>query len=135
MIEITVHGLKELQDALDKLPIEIQERTLRFALRKGANVIAEGAARRAPRDTGKLAEDIVVRTRKDRAKGLVAEIGPSKKVFYGMFQELGTSFHAAQPFLRPALDEEGEKAVKELGSELGKAIERAVKRLAKIRKV
>ena len=43
------------------------------------------------------------------------DTGPGKDGFHGLFQELGTIFHAAQPFMRPSFDEgksESERAFK-----------------------
>ncbi len=35
---------------------------------------------------------------------MAVAIGPTRKGYYGSFQELGTKHHAAQPFARPAFD-------------------------------
>jgi HK97 gp10 family phage protein len=61
----------------------------------------------APHEPGKpdLRDAMVISTSRgqDRNEAAVA-IGPTRKGFYGSFQELGTKHHAAQPFVRPALD-------------------------------
>jgi HK97 gp10 family phage protein len=49
-------------------------------------------------------------------------IGPQSAFFYGLFQEYGTRFHRAQPFLRPALDGEAQVALGILGRELWAAL-------------
>lgn len=62
----------------------------------------EGAAKRlCPVDTGRLRSSITWELAKDE-QGLYAVVGTD--VTYGIFQELGTRFQPAQPFLRPALE-------------------------------
>lgn len=56
----------------------------------------------APVDTGRLHASIDWGLRRDDT-GLFAVIGSD--VEYAIFQELGTRFQAAHPYLRPALDE------------------------------
>ena len=133
---VTFKGLKELDDALRALPEDMQGAPARAALKAGASVIQDVMKRRAPRDPEvqdpTLAEDIGVVTRVSNKKNeAFAQIGPTKRVFYGRFQELGTSNHRARPFMRPALDEDGQIAVSAMANELRRAIERAAKRLAK----
>lgn len=63
-------------------------------------------------------------------------VGMNRKGFYGMFQEFGTSNHAAQPFLRPAFDANKDRVVEvvksDLGAEIKKASARAAKRALKL---
>ncbi|MBE3590006.1 MAG: HK97 gp10 family phage protein [Firmicutes bacterium] len=73
----------------------------------GAEVIREGASRRAPVRTGALQEHIITQPGEEQSPGRAEVlIGPDKERFYGLFVELGTSKMAARPFLRPALDED-----------------------------
>lgn len=135
-VTVTFKGLSDLDHALRQLPEEMQAAPVRAALKAGARVIQDGMQRRAPRDPNvvapTLAEDIGITTRVSNKKSeAYALIGPSKRVFYGTFQELGTSNHPAQPFMRPALDEDGQIAVSAMANELRRALERAAKRLAK----
>jgi HK97 gp10 family phage protein len=135
-VTITIKGLKELDAALRQLPDEMQASPVRTALKAGAEVLRDGMSRRAPRDPVvagvTLADEIVVVAKVSTAKDTaVAQIGPSKRAFYGGFQELGTSKMPAQPFMRPTLDEDGQIAIAALAVHLKAGIERAVKRLAK----
>jgi HK97 gp10 family phage protein len=52
-------------------------------------------------------------------------IGPTKKHWYMRFQEIGTRFKAAVPFLRPALDEH-------LGAVVTRFVERVAKRFQQV---
>lgn len=55
----------------------------------------------APVDTGNLRRSIYHEVFKTR-RNPYARVGTN--VRYGIFQELGTRFHAAQPFMRPAIE-------------------------------
>ncbi len=66
-----------------------------------------------------LADNIVIST--TRVKGLPSSetaavaVGPAKRSFYGFYQEFGTAFHGAQPFMRPAFDVGVTKAIADIG--------------------
>lgn len=126
-MKVTASGFKELDALLQKLPGQVAREHLTDAVRGGAGFIAEEARRRAPRDTGDLAASIAIRMTRQRNTGgdPRAEIGPSKQQQHvGMFQELGTARHPAQPFLRPALDASGQTAVDVAGSVLRERLAR-----------
>jgi HK97 gp10 family phage protein len=125
-----IRGLRELNDALHELPEDMAKAAHRTGVRKGARVLADGMERRAPRATGELAGSMVISIRR-RGRGIVALVGPSKGAFHGMFQEFGTSHHPAQPFMRPTVDEDGQRAVEAMREQLGVAVDRAVRRLAR----
>ena len=137
-LTVEFKGLRELDAALRALPEEMQGAPVRAGLKAGAEVLREGMALRAPRDPDvngvTLADEIVavvrISNKKDTA---VAQIGPSRRAFYGGFQEFGTVNHAAQPFMRPTLDQDGQIAVAALAVHLRAGLERAVKRLARRR--
>lgn len=148
LVSIQVHGLRELEEELAKFGPEVAKRTLRAAVKKAGEPIREEAARLAPRGTGDkkgphLADDIVLRIGAKKGKSfsevlfgvesgsVTAQIGFTKETFYGMFQEFGTRFHAAHPFLRPAFDNESENAVRMIAAELKRGIEAQAKKAAK----
>jgi HK97 gp10 family phage protein len=124
-----VRGFAELDRALAELPHAVQVSVLGVAVARGADIIRHGAGNRAPVGKGDLAGLMTYEMEAIR-DGITAHIGPAKETFYGLFQEFGTSRHAAQPFLRPAIDEDGSRAVQVLAVELGRGIEREAKRLA-----
>lgn len=49
---IKVHGLKEVYDALQKLPQEVRESIMNKAMREGAKIILEAIKVKAPKGTG-----------------------------------------------------------------------------------
>lgn len=113
-MNVEAKGFAELDRMLQQLPDDMARIYLVDAVRAGGELIAEEAARRAPRDTGDLAASITVKVNKNvKSNGdPEAQIGPSKKEQrVGRYQELGTSHNPAQPFLRPALDTRGQDAI------------------------
>lgn len=85
---------------------------LRALLESGQGPVAKDILRRtlavdrqaknlAPVDTGRLRSSINGRLARD-SQGVVGIVGTN--VHYAIFQEFGTRYMAAQPFLRPALD-------------------------------
>ena len=134
-VTVEITGLKELDAALRALPDAMQAGPVREGLKAGAEVLRQSMAHRAPRDPDvsgvTLAEEMVaevkVSTKRDTAE---ARIGPSKRAWYGRFQEFGTEHHAAQPFMRPALDQDGQLAIAALAQAMAAGLERAARRLA-----
>lgn len=90
------------------------------AMRAGLGRAAAGKALRAARSgaagTGSNAE---------------VYVGPTVQAFYGMFQEFGTAYHGAKPFLRPAFDSQVELSLSLFKDELTDEIEKARARLAR----
>lgn len=74
------------------------------AIEAAAQVLAEEMARRAPRDTGFLEENIVHEETKRTAKLVERGVGPHKEAYYGVFHELGTFKMPANPWMVPAFD-------------------------------
>jgi HK97 gp10 family phage protein len=120
---VEILGDDELLRSLQALG-EAASEVLTPAVLAGAGVVAEAAERKAPRRTDFLSEHIVVEIVEEEDDMVVAAAGPHKDAFWGIFQELGTPHHSAQPFLRPALDENEEKIAQEIGAEAWKALKK-----------
>jgi HK97 gp10 family phage protein len=125
-ISVSLQGGADLHKRLLELPKAVGSRVQRQALMDGAEPMRAHAASLAPRDETSsgphLADNIVIGVQSKRklaqsglsaaeldvaADGVVVEVGPALQPsdhFYGYFQEHGTVFHAAQPFMRPAFD-------------------------------
>lgn len=73
-------------------------------MHRACEFAATQARARAPFAEGTLKAnvDIVVEVTA-RDETIEGRVGVRKKAFWAIFQELGTRFHAAQPFLRPAV--------------------------------
>lgn len=120
-------GGKELADALRQLPARVGRSVLIQALKDAAEPMRERASRLAPHEPGApdLRDNIEVSTiRRRSAEETEASVamGPTKDFFYGIFQEWGTVFHGAHPFMRPAFDQEASPALKELRQQLWAAL-------------
>ncbi|MFW6079534.1 MAG: HK97-gp10 family putative phage morphogenesis protein [Gemmatimonadota bacterium] len=123
-VEIRVDGVADVERALRALPEATSGPALADALAYGAEPVRAEASRLAPRRTGQLAEEIVTVaevTGRDRAS---ARTGPSREAFHGLFQEIGTAHHAAQPFLRPAFDAMQAEVQRRTAERLGENLER-----------
>ncbi len=114
-----------LKAAFDRQGYAMRRILLTKSVKAGAEIIRARAEQLAPRDTGQLAESELVRVigADSSAAEVVAKIGPSKAAFYGMFQEFGTAFMPAQPFLHPALEQTQAEALKASGEIVGKGLE------------
>lgn len=68
-IKVIVTGVRELDAMLRRLPLKVQKKAIRPALRDGAKAFAAAARQEAPKDTGALKSAIDVRaTTRSRKK-------------------------------------------------------------------
>lgn len=135
--DVKTSGFDELQRKLAQLPAAMSMRVQVNALKAGAEPIRAAAAALAPRDeeagAPHLADNIIVavpsaarREAQGVFDGAVVEVGPSAPFFYGFFQEIGTAFHPAKPFMRPAFDSNVRRSLRIVGIEAWTAIRRFV---------
>ena len=111
-IDVDTAELKRLAAQLETESGRVGRETA-AAIRKGGKEIAKAAANSAPVRTGALKGAIESNAYGDgRSSSMVAVVGTS--IRQGAFQEYGTSRHAAQPFLGPALAAKGPAIVDEL---------------------
>lgn len=107
MADDFIQGFDEFEENLRKLELSVRRRVLLKAANAGADVLIPEASSRAPRgETGNLAAGITKRNagRESDANEGSVDVGPSRKQYYGLFQEVGTVHNAAQPFLKNAMD-------------------------------
>lgn len=105
-------ALRKLAADLTRAAVTAEPKA-RLVVAKTARDIEADAKGFAPVDTGNLKGSITTDVR-----GLSAEIGPTAN--YGVFQELGTSKMAPQPFMGPAADRRAgpfEQAMGKLGED------------------
>lgn len=127
-----VEGAAEVQRKFAALSGRAQRAVVRDSLRSAARVVVKSAKRRVPVDTGFLKKSITQRVTVQGVSQSYALVGYRKKAFYGGFIELGTSKMAAQPFLRPALDESHSEIEKAFVDALNRTIEGQTGRAAGI---
>lgn len=146
-VSVKVKGGEELARKLKALSVDVQA-VLSEAVRAGAEVVRESAASRAP------GPHIEIDEKEKKAQAVTYEIGPDEEHWYYRFFETGATEHeikgsplvfegaaglvitayvqhpglVAEPFLRPAIDEEGERAAAAVGAEIKKTIDRLCER-------
>lgn len=143
-INADLKGFRELERALAE---DLPRATARNVLRRTAvNAMAriEAAAKRnAPVADGTLRDSIKTRSVKAkrqagsakfaRSSGVEIATGPTGRQEGGnaAFQEFGTVKMRPHPFMRPAVDSEGQNVIDEVRDELAAQIEKAKARIAK----
>jgi len=75
------------------------------AVEASAERVNQGARRYCPVDTG-LLKSTIDKLRVGELTWIVTYAIDQPEAFYGAFQEQGTRYAAAQPFLQPALEDE-----------------------------
>jgi len=133
----TIRGLEELKRSLHILPRNIQKNILNSAVRAGASKIAKNAKTKVPIDKGILKKAIKIKKRKPNNINFIKfQIGISMKnygpkvkdPFYSHMVEFGTSKMTAQPFMRPALEEEAEDVIRIVEKRLNQRLDREIKK-------
>ncbi len=131
-------GDADLLRTYDRLSKAVSRKVAVEALKEGGEPMRATAAILAPRSkTGKdhLADNIVIAETRfgggllDGDDVASIAIGPSHRPhdkFYGSFVESGTANHPAQPFMRPAFDQEKRAVMKHIARAMWAAIRRAV---------
>ena len=129
-VSCEITGLDELEKMLKELAPKAAKTALRRAVREGMKIFQAAAEEKAPRDTGALADNINIKTKAgggdgdDTSGSIEAVAGPGKKQFYGLFQEYGTRFQKAQPFMTPAYEENKDAVLETFVSDLRDEIEK-----------
>jgi HK97 gp10 family phage protein len=158
MMTVKIEGLEQLKKALNQLPVEIQQRSLRSAVSAGAKVVVDAAIAKAPTDTGSLKKAIYrYRSRSQsgtgretyyvgvrKGKKAYADTARNRRLnrvgkkytvqgeaYYWRFLEFGTAKMQARPFLRPAFEGSRTKILDVMKQRLGKSIQDQANKLAK----
>ena len=138
---ISVTGLAELEKRMLAFPDKIARNIIARALSKGAAIIRDEARQIAPRDTGEMARDIMIKkARTERGSSLLTfqvfvrtgkksrlagkKRNVSRDSFYWRFVEFGTAKMAAKPFMRPAFERMKVQAVEAIRDSLADNIEK-----------
>lgn len=157
MIESTINGTNDLLKALKQFPQNIQKNVMTGAVRAGCKPLVEAARRNVPVDTGNLKKSIGINKRKVRDKtklrfsvsprrldsldfkGLKEDKGYRAKVrmlqeqkkaggFYAHMIEFGTSKMPAQPFMRPAFENQDNQSIEAAKEYMAKRIDKEVEK-------
>ena len=137
-----VEGLSELLSGLEELKETTQANVIKRALKDAGDPIAQAAAQKAPRRTGRLKASIDVSTRLSSRQKRGYHKESEFEVYVGAgalrqatAQEFGTRINKPQPYLRPAWDAGWKDALASirdaLANEIKKAAERAARKAAR----
>lgn len=140
-VTVNLIGHKDVVAAFQELQDELPKGWLRGSVKAGANLLLGIIVAAAPRLTGKLARNIVVRTRETdrtiRARVTVNEVGKAdnpQNAFYWRFLEKGWHDRAGgahrEEFIEPAVEAHEKAAAQLVIDSVGAAIDKAEKRAA-----
>lgn len=154
---VTMHGFRELESALAKLPKATGKNVLKRTGRGALEPMADAARSAAPKRSGALAYSIEVsdkrtkrakrsttrfvggRFRASASSGVEMAMGPTKTrgvLNYATFDEFGTVDTPAFAFMRRAWDGGAERALEyikdNLWNEISKAAEKYARKLARL---
>ena len=105
-VTASVSGMKELEQTLAVAAKREVKNAIRRMAKEAAEIWIKAIRENAPRLSGFLAEHINIETHyRDGGARLEVYVGPDPAAFYALFQEFGTRFQEAHPFVRPAFDE------------------------------
>lgn len=148
-VTVKLEGFDEFERNLAQLEkLATRRAVARRSLLKAAQPMAKLAQSVAPRDTGRLANSIIVgaklsgrqaklhrRMFKDDRTSVELFVGPSYLLGasgrHGHLVEFGTAHHSPQPFMRPAWDQDHKALLQRLGELMAKEIDKAITRQAR----
>lgn len=151
--EMVLGGFDEMEEALEQLASSTRKPVMRRALKKSAQPMAGIAASLAPVDSGALAGSIAVSPKLDRRQAGMHRrmfrdykaavemfVGPSYDLGaggrHGHLLEFGTYKMPAQPFMRPAWDQDSrallDRLKAEIWTEIKKSMARAERKAARL---
>lgn len=133
MITSNVQGVDELLESLKQFPQNIQKNVITGAIRAGCKPILQAAKANVPTDSGNLKKSlgIVKRRSKDKTKvrfSVTPRRGGKFNGFYAHMIEFGTSKMSAQPFMRPAFDNQDNQSIEEAKKYLAKRIDKEIEK-------
>jgi len=155
MLDLEIHGVKELDTVLRQLPMKMQKRVMNNAVRAGARVIRTEAKKNVKRNFHghgdraiHLEKEITVAAQKKRKPWeFIYKIGCGR-AYWGRFWEYGYSATGrgktgqarstrraggrhipARPWLRPALDEMAKTAIEKIREKISDGIDREIAKL------
>lgn len=132
MVEATFDSTKLLK-ALAQFPQNIQKNVLTGAIRAGCKPILDEAKRNVPIDSGNLKKSMGIIKRKSKDKTKVRfSVTPRRKGkydgYYAHMIEFGTSKQVAQPFMRPAFENQDNQSIEASKEYLAKRIDKEVEK-------
>lgn len=104
MLETQINGLDDLQKLLEQLPVDVERKVLRGALRAGQKIVLDRAKAAIHCVSGDLSDSLRISTRKGRNGQVIARvIAGNKTAFYAHMVEFGTAKHLIKPKNRKSM--------------------------------
>lgn len=128
MLKLDEKALAEIKQRMSELEERLVKREVGKAMRKAMRPVRDEVDRKVPVDTGDVKAHVVMRTsrRKGNIYVRIGVQGGAKKAegvpYYWRMVELGTKNQPAQPFMRPALEDNADEVARRAIEELRKAI-------------
>lgn len=147
---IQISGFKELRARAARLDSRLQKRVYGKAVRAGGKIVVDAAKARVPVRTGTVRRSLVHRASSKPSKGLFGvkitvkggahasdrpatrrsgSYKPDAVERYYRFTELGTKYHPAKPYLKPALEGSAGRVLDAIKRELAAGLEREARSL------
>jgi HK97 gp10 family phage protein len=137
-IKLALKGDKDVIAAFKDLRDYLPKQLLRTAMRKAAQVMLNAIAPHVPHLTGRLASNIVIKTKRTEntirgrvAVNTVGDRSNSKNAFYWRFLEKGWRTKSGEhkhPFASAAIESSQQAAAQQVIDAVGDAIDRAEKK-------
>ena len=127
-IEFKLDGMDKLFRNLRSVQQAVLD-NMESIIKRAAEKIREDAEKLAPKRTGKLARSIEIKkleVTKDKIRIGVGPVG--KDIFYWFFVEYGTSKMSAQPYLRPAFENNKDAVKREIMREINSIIQKEARK-------
>lgn len=116
----------QLIGKLEELDKKVQKNISDEALREGAKILLKGQEKTVPRDTGQLANSLIIGkiTGSGAKRKILVGINPAKaeKVSYGYYQEYGTTVMLGKKWMKRAWISTTKDANKAIGQSLSKRL-------------
>ncbi len=120
---VIITGIRDIDRRLKLLPLKVQKKVMRPAMRDGLKMVAAEVRMQAPVDTGLTESAVQVRALKQKRRDAVAlevrisgkvpgliKHGTQQAVFYPAVVEYGREGVPPNPFMRRAYEAKGEPA-------------------------
>jgi HK97 gp10 family phage protein len=120
-LKAKITGLDQLQQKFAALQKATQAQVLKNAVFSGSLIFQNSAVQKVPVVTHNLQRSIHVEVAVSKATYAEAQTGTD--VEYAAYVEFGTSKQSAKPYLRPAFDENKDRAKNEVAEALRQQIE------------
>lgn len=120
--------LRRLERRLIDLPARVQRRVARAAVEATAEHFAAEIRNRVPVDTGELRSDVQVQAGDSRSDSVRHAVLVGENADHAGHVEYGTRHAPAQPFMRPALDVDGDRLRGALEKRIARGLEREARR-------